>query len=401
MTRRLTRCPAGRPLWRSGEIPDGLATVTRLRLLRRRLTPGQEPVATLLYNNTSGAGWSYTPLYEIAATVELPPLPPVRQARWLAARTCTRCAQVGVEPLEAAGDGRRRCSGCLELEARAAWQQRQNTRRIEGTAWAREVLAAGDVVLIAEDEWNRSRPLSAAFLRPGARPVRVSVLSPARRQTAETFPEAVSFEQLRQQIEQLAEARRIGWSRHPLYWLAEGLRGLEWGWPLSLRVADGDEVSGRYCGWLGDEPGAPPLPYRHRHGANRGDFTWIKPTATTAAAMVEQLETRLRRMAADDHPDGPPVCPTLGATGTVPCGAPATAAKGLCGAHDAVLLRRPLTPPTTGPGGRIVVTVQRICNGCGAHIGDATPAEAAAAERGGELPDIAADCPACTPDPAP
>ncbi|AEI11842.1 hypothetical protein Celgi_1323 [Cellulomonas gilvus ATCC 13127] len=53
---------------------------------------------------------------------------------------------------------------------------------------------------------------------------------------------------------------------------------------------------------------------------------------------------------------------------------------------------RPSTPPQrTAEGGRRL-TVQRVCNGCGRALGDATTAELEAAVSGAPLPDVRVEC---------
>jgi hypothetical protein len=404
-TRRKTTCPQGRPLWRSDEIPDTLATVTRLRLMRRRLAPGQAPAATLLYQPPAAVGPQYTPLYEIAATVQLPPLPPVQQARWVAARTCNRCGTLGQAPLPVLDDGRRRCSGCLEAEACAGWWQRQNVRRLQGSAWAREVLADPAAVLVAEHNKEWDAPLQVAFRRPGMPPFLAAVLPYRLRERASEFPDAAAADVYRGEIEQLGQARRIGWTEHPLYRLTEQTHWYEWGWPVSLRVDAADTVLERYSAWLGDRPAG--LSYRESyllagHGGGRGDYRWVdRLTANSAGEITNQMHNILQRMAADAHPAGPLTCPTIGTASTTPCGDPAVLEHGLCASHRAAILRRPLTPPAPGPDGYPQHMPQRTCDGCGAEIGDATAGELAAAMLVDELPDARPDCPTCTPVVAP
>jgi hypothetical protein len=51
------------------------------------------------------------------------------------------------------------------------------------------------------------------------------------------------------------------------------------------------------------------------------------------------------------------------------------------------------------PDGRTTTThtVQRVCNGCGHEVGDATDDELAAVIRGLPLPDVRDECPWCAP----
>lgn len=145
--RRRTECPAGRPLYRHGELPaTQLATVTMLRRARRRLADEQMPIAS--YPVQKG----YAPLYAVADTVPLPALSPKRQAARDIARTCTRCgARRGDadEPFTRwHRDGQRYCEPCQEPAAEEWWtDQRAEGRRV-AAAWAAGVLADPNVVLI-------------------------------------------------------------------------------------------------------------------------------------------------------------------------------------------------------------------------------------------------------------
>jgi hypothetical protein len=53
---------------------------------------------------------------------------------------------------------------------------------------------------------------------------------------------------------------------------------------------------------------------------------------------------------------------------------------------------RPVTPPRENEDGSKTITVQRVCNGCGRRLGDATDTELDAAVSGAPLPDTTNEC---------
>lgn len=144
MAQRRTHCPAGRPLYRHGEIPETLATQTMLRRIRRLLATGQKPVATYW------TGREYAPLYETAASAEMPALSPGRAAARAAARTCPDCGKTRVSPFVRGVDGVRRCDDHLEPAAEAWWHARVAAGRAEAAQWAAGVLADQGVLLARE-----------------------------------------------------------------------------------------------------------------------------------------------------------------------------------------------------------------------------------------------------------
>ncbi|WP_141575734.1 hypothetical protein [Actinomadura sp. WMMA1423] len=83
--RRVQYCAQGRPVYRAEDLPSlQLATMTMLRTqLRRRPTEGQKPIASY----KAYGGKLYAPLYAVADTERMPPLPPARQAAWDQARS--------------------------------------------------------------------------------------------------------------------------------------------------------------------------------------------------------------------------------------------------------------------------------------------------------------------------
>lgn len=141
--RRRTECPAGRPLYRHGDLPAlQLATVTMLRRARRRVADGQQPIASYMTYR------DYAPLYAVADAVAMPPLSPARQAAWDTARTCVTCVTRAATPYERGPDGERHCEPCQEPAAEAWWHAQRAKDRTAGTEWARGVLADPAAVLI-------------------------------------------------------------------------------------------------------------------------------------------------------------------------------------------------------------------------------------------------------------
>lgn len=129
-------CPDGRPIYLHDELPAAqLATRTMLRNQRRRPAEGQQPIASYMMHG------GYAPLYAVADTVELPPLPPARQAAYVEARTCARCEATSHRRLPRLADGRRYCAGCEEPASAALWYRQRAEGRRAAQAWAADVLA--------------------------------------------------------------------------------------------------------------------------------------------------------------------------------------------------------------------------------------------------------------------
>ncbi|GAA2685390.1 hypothetical protein [Nonomuraea recticatena] len=152
-SRRLIHCPAGRLIYRYGDLPVAqLATMTMLRRTRRRPADGQQPIASyMIYRG-------YAPLYSVADSVELPPLPPSRQAARDLTRTCARCGAKSDRPWEKGRDGQRYCGDCFEPAAEAWWRQQCAVGREAAQAWARDVLADPATLLVyAPGEYPRVR----------------------------------------------------------------------------------------------------------------------------------------------------------------------------------------------------------------------------------------------------
>ncbi|MFI6290009.1 hypothetical protein ACIBEJ_00400 [Nonomuraea sp. NPDC050790] len=109
--RRLIHCPDGRLIYRHDDLfSEQLATKTMLRLARRRPAEGQQPIAS--YPTSRG----YAPLYAVADSVPLAPLPPAVQAAFELNRTCAICLVRGVRPWPKGRNGERACHDCAEQQ---------------------------------------------------------------------------------------------------------------------------------------------------------------------------------------------------------------------------------------------------------------------------------------------
>ncbi len=153
-SRRLTHCPAGRPLYRHGDLPTvQLATVTMLKRARLQPADGQDPLASYMVMS----GKHYAPLYAIVDTAAMPTLSPARQANRDAARTCAAC---GIKtrdrfapPFAQARDNKRYCEDCQEGAAKTWWEAYRYPARCAAAEWAREILADTDVLLFHYHSW--------------------------------------------------------------------------------------------------------------------------------------------------------------------------------------------------------------------------------------------------------
>lgn len=328
MSKRRTHCPAGRPIHRFGDLPaDRLATRTMLARRRRRPADGQEPVASYW------TGHEYVPLYEIASTVELPPLTGKRAEAYAWARLCARCPAVSDEgPHRATADGRRLCGGCHVAEAKVEWAVRHNRDRPLSVAWAAEVLADERTVLVAASKpgkWDRTFDVAAIT---AAGDEVVSVQLRPRTIADRTDLGGVTIAELHDSgvLDRLADSRLIGWNYGALYdvdrdWAAH--RG-DWNRFRLPINPDRDWFSEQYGRWIGDRAGS--------WGTAAYVSGWyahpLQPEAEPRV-LVEEVRKRLQRMAADDHPAGPPSCPVLPPTGLEPCGA-VLGPLGVCADHE-------------------------------------------------------------------
>ncbi|MFI7249813.1 hypothetical protein [Micromonospora chalcea] len=326
--------PGGLPVYRVGEIPDGMATATMLRRQRRRPAEGQPAVALLFYH-----GNKHAPLYEVSASATLPALSPRRQAAWTAARTCARCATTRDTPLARHHGGRRLCLGCNRLERLAAARPAWLTLRQQAVDWARTALLDRDVVLIALRQLGHGFPIEVHAITLDGQPL-VDVLvwpkwpSPKLLRT----PGAIDADRLVPYLMPLIGRRLIylgtGWTQTPMGVLSAAS---ELWWRYETSLADpsikehrDDEFRQRWTDW-------------HARTWSNGDGLWkgyhnhyglerVDVHGESAAALTAAMRQGLTAMARDRHPDGRPTCPWLPPTGTTPCGA-RPFLNGLCRTH--------------------------------------------------------------------
>ncbi|MFE1936346.1 hypothetical protein ACFW95_39365 [Streptomyces sp. NPDC059474] len=122
--------PVTLPVYRSGEVPDHLRTMTQLKEQRLKPAEGQEPVA-LLRKYRRGHGWGEFPLYDPADAAEMRPLSAKQQVAMTARRTCPVCKEVRGYVVH------RMCQECADEE-----QERQLELRRRTCVWCRRVASA-------------------------------------------------------------------------------------------------------------------------------------------------------------------------------------------------------------------------------------------------------------------
>ncbi|MFI6759394.1 hypothetical protein ACIBF5_09660 [Micromonospora sp. NPDC050417] len=340
----------GLPVFRPGEIPEHLATVTMLGQQHRRLADGQACVAYLLYS----LGNHYTPLYRVVDAVTLPPLSPGRQARYDEVRLCARCRAHKATPWPRDHTTRRRvCPWCAEAEAKSSWLAERNQARAAAVKWATEVIDAGAVLIHEEQAPGASWTVAAADVVTGAELVDAWILP--HWATLQEHPEAVTGDgpeligDVAPRLKSLTGRRLIAWGAGHVKRLRSALTGIgeqdilplvrpgEATWTPDQ--APGDELGVWYAEWLG---------VRAREASWRYDRTVRQhavpcPAGDPALCIVAAELRLLHLIAADDHPAGPVTCPTLLPGTRTICGAPGPLLEGrwcqLCAeAHvDAVL----------------------------------------------------------------
>lgn len=325
---RRTHCPAGRVLYRVGDIPPHLATATMLSRLRRSVAPGQQPVASLLYR-----GNKYTGLYEIAASTAPRDQTPAQAARSLAARTCHRCTAVSGNPYPLNDSGARTCPPCHRVEDAAVRAVDASRQRYASRDWARQLLLAapGTAVIIAARTVRGIPVISASGFPVWLAAVDVTtgdtllhaVIRPHRPAPDATVPsDAVDLDDVAVQLQALADRRVIRWGAYPLHWAYE--RGAVRNVPAYYLAPD--DLSYRHRCWRGHARHKVPLP----------DVRGTDPAEQLLAVRAEArwMLADIWAIAADVHPDGPLTCPVLPATGVVACGADDVGPAGVCPDHD-------------------------------------------------------------------
>ncbi|GAA4439092.1 hypothetical protein [Phytohabitans houttuyneae] len=258
-------------------VPAGLASVTRLRQLRRQPAPRQKPVARLLYH-----GNKHADLYRIDDAELLPPLNARQRAAVVAqedAHLCGECGRYDIDALPALPSGGRRCVPCGRirrilqlLEARPGW--RDHARQ-----WAEHVLADPTAVLFKvrtvavrqPPTMTRKReavvdvailPISGIgeadyLLHPQEAPTRKRDLPPAGRPIVEVAAEIT---------DRLVGRRLVAWQESEAWHLATDLRDAAtgygkgrtdtiWSQPGSshqlLRVPEHRTLRKQYSDWVG------------------------------------------------------------------------------------------------------------------------------------------------------
>lgn len=146
-SRRRTHCPAGRYIYRGGELPATvLATQTMLKHLRRRLPDDLAPVATYIGGQ---GGNTYFPLYPVADCTPMPEQTPKQKAAWTAARTCAFCVRENMYPWTKSWEngGLRVCPNCGQSKREDKNLAERNAHRIRACAHARILLADPTTVI--------------------------------------------------------------------------------------------------------------------------------------------------------------------------------------------------------------------------------------------------------------
>lgn len=330
--KRRTHCPAGRILYRQGELPATLATATMLSKVRRRLAEGQEPVASLL----CGPRAYYAPLYVIAAAVELPALKGKVLARWQAARACARCSAASPQDPwpklwhhNTQLPPRRLCPGCVAWERTAYWLAQQGLAdRAAAVAWARDLRADSTVALVSAVR-DKTTELIGLYARLLDGTVLVDAVLRPTSGFARDSAGGVSALDLLLQLRDLGTRRLIGVAAPAMWHAASGTLWHTAGipvdqWPKEISFRHSDWLDGHWSQWIAAprNPGHPGLTISatSQHVGETG----------APVERVDAYQAAIYQMAIGHHPTGPPACPLPAAdTGLQLCSRPlATAAAG-------------------------------------------------------------------------
>ena len=321
--------PAALPVYRTGQIPDGLATKTMLTESRRRPAPGQAPAATLFYH-----GNQHAPLYRIDATVEMPP----PSARYVAARTCARCRATRATPWPVAPapatSGRRLCVDCAEAEAEASWWRMRHRARAAAVAWAQSVIADPMAVLVHSISVGQLvLGLYAVELATGELLLHERIRHNERdyppgsgyRPPSWSDPGVVGIRDVAEQVQALTRRRLVTWSASRtglslITWNMWTGLGEDLGQGLAVQpclstwspgAPAGDEIGTWYADWHGtrDRDGS----WRYDRSVRWHDLPWASGAdqSPDMTAQVTEVRRRLQLIATDDHPTGEPDCPAL------------------------------------------------------------------------------------------
>jgi DNA polymerase III, epsilon subunit and related 3''-5'' exonucleases len=123
-------------VYKSGEVPEPLQTMTQLKAQRLKPAEGQE-VKGLLRMYRRGYGWGVFDLYDPAGAVPMRPLSAKQEAAKTARRTCPECQEVRSYIVYV------RCTECQEARAAAEQELRARTcrwcRRVGGSRLSEDV----------------------------------------------------------------------------------------------------------------------------------------------------------------------------------------------------------------------------------------------------------------------
>lgn len=118
------------PVYKSGEVPEPLLTMTQLKARRLKPAEGQE-VKGLLRMYRRGSGWGVFDLYDPAGAVAMRPLSAKQEAAKTARRTCPECGEVRGYVVYG------RCAECRQAADAAAQELQARTcrwcHRVSGT----------------------------------------------------------------------------------------------------------------------------------------------------------------------------------------------------------------------------------------------------------------------------
>jgi hypothetical protein len=331
------------PRYWASEMPADLTTENGLARLRRRLVPGQKPVALLVY----GKREETSPAYRIGDAVPLPPLTPAQRKAARRRRTVDTCCRVcGRDAGHPLGGGNHTPGICDDCRDDHAWQHILENRprhRQAASEWAAGVAADPKAVLIAVDIVDVRQPAELSIVKrhavarvgfvpvaggeptwynllPQEKPKRLMDLPPGVLPgTGLTAPAGKEGERYRgvpigEVAMTISDAlygkRPIGWGEWGVNALMSDLRyavrGYGYrpatdpdGWghmgPRQLRVEIGDQLGKRYSEWAGmlHRGGSP---YLTINGSARGYVAQQCPNLPPADRVMWMLE-QLGRMA--------------------------------------------------------------------------------------------------------
>jgi hypothetical protein len=245
-------------------------------------------------------------LYEIAHTLDLPPLSPAQQARWDSARTCAECGLTSVDPLFLGPDKRTRwCSSHQDLPWRRLWEERVARGRAEAAAWAAEVLSDPTAVLCASFAGSRGALVRVEGLSGRVLvDVRVRPEPPGglRPEWIEGLPgEVVDTATAIDRLTPISGCRGIHWGGSDLAWVW-GVLGT-----VMPKSVPADRFGARWADWLAVRETTPYLdpaaaPYRQRHQVRR---QYPRQCRDDVAGVIGQIRDGLRVMAEGSEPDAP------------------------------------------------------------------------------------------------